>query len=107
VIACNDDDFRFRVLLNSYGKMKSISFGSNTEKLFIDDGDTISKRIWINNRLRSTKNLDVISGLIVCPFLFEYYILFGDSDNIIDNIISLNKMLLNKYQSCPVWLYFD
>ena len=107
VIACNDDDFKFRVLLNHYGSKKSIYFGSLTDTFFIENGDKDLKKGWIDKKMNVLNNRHIIDELRICPFLFEYFILFGDSNNIIDNIISFNKQLLNKYQSVPVWLYFD
>ena len=107
VIACDNDEFKYRVLLNHYGSKKSIYFGDIDESFFTETGDEIYKQKWINLALNKSNNKDILTDLRVCAFLFEYHILFGESDNIIDNIISLNKKLLNKYQSVPVWLYFD
>ena len=86
---------RFKLIMSEYGKLKTYQFGQPNGTTFIDGA---TKQVRDNYRKRHLANKTEyhrITNLIPSPALFSYYILWGDSQNIIQNIEKLNSELRN------------
>ena len=81
---------RYRVILEDNSHF---DFGLDTGKTYIDGVSDLTRT---NYRLRHLGNpieKRLISSLTPSPSLFSYYILWGESRSIEENIKKLNKML--------------
>ena len=86
---------RFRLIMSEYGKLKKYQFGQPNGTTYIDGA---SKQVRDNYRKRHLANKTEyhrITNFIPSASLFSYYILWGDTQNIIKNIETLNSVLRN------------
>jgi hypothetical protein len=83
---------RFRVFLNNN---KYYDFGLKNGNTFIDHFDKQKRLNYRKRHYGNKKEKYLIDNLIPSPALFSYYLLWGDSNNLFENIDELNK-LLNK-----------
>jgi hypothetical protein len=83
---------RFRVFLDNY---KHFDFGLKNGSTFIDHFDKQKRLNYRKRHYGNKKEKYLIDNLIPSPALFSYYLLWGDSNNLFENIDELNK-LLNK-----------
>jgi hypothetical protein len=81
---------RFRVYLDNN---KHYDFGLKTGETYIDHKDKIKRDNYRRRHYNSIKEQPYIQNLIPSPALFSYYLLWGDSSNINQNIKTLNKLL--------------
>ncbi|QIG59358.1 hypothetical protein [Dishui Lake virophage 2] len=87
---------RFRIVFEEDDEIKTVDFGSPVATTFID-GAPIEKRDNYRKRhLANKTEKHRIENLIPSPALFAYWILWGDSQDIIENIIQLQKALRKK-----------
>jgi hypothetical protein len=73
-------------------------FGLDKSKTYLDHHD---KQIRKNYRLRHLGNAterQLIESLTPSPSLFAYFLLWGDSISLIDNIANLNSLFIQKYK---------
>lgn len=63
---------------------------------FIDHKNPKLRDNYRKRHLNNKNEYELISSLTPSPSLFSYYILWGDSDNINNNIKMLNNMFKNK-----------
>jgi len=86
---------RFRLIMSEFGKIKKYQFGQPDGTTYIDGA---SKQVRDNYRKRHLANKTEyhrIANLIPSPALFSYYILWGDTQDIIQNIKKLNSEFRN------------
>ena len=81
---------RFRVYLNNN---KHYDFGLKSGETYIDHRDKIKRDNYRRRHYNSIKEQPYIQNLIPSPALFSYYLLWGDSSSINQNIKTLNKLL--------------
>ena len=81
---------RFRIYLDNN---KHYDFGLKTGETYIDHKDKIKRDNYRRRHYNSIKEQPYIQNLIPSPALFSYYLLWGDSSNINQNIKTLNKLL--------------
>jgi hypothetical protein len=83
---------RFRVFLDNN---KYYDFGLKNGSTFIDHFDEKKRLNYRKRHYANKKEKYLIDNLIVSPALFSYYLLWGEHNNLFENIDELNK-LLNK-----------
>ena len=82
---------RFRVYLNNN---KHYDFGlKDKHETYIDHKDKVRRDNYRRRHYNSIKEQPYIQNLIPSPALFSYYLLWGDSSSINQNIKTLNKLL--------------
>lgn len=72
-------------------------FSSDKSETYIDHKDKKLRDAYRARHLSNKSEYELINNIIPSPALFSYYISWGDSTSIIDNIKSLNKLLKSKY----------
>ena len=80
---------RFRVILDNG---KSYDFGLDTGKTYIDHHDENKRLNYRKRHLGNETEHELINNLIPSPALFSYYLLWGEYDDIMKNIINLNNL---------------
>ena len=63
---------------------------------YIDHKDKKIRENYRKRHLGNKRECELISYLIPSPSLFSYYLLWGDNENLNDNINMLNNMFKNK-----------
>jgi len=86
---------RFRVMINQDGKVKHFDFGLDTGHTYIDHADSAKREAYRKRHYANKKENELIDNLIPSPALFSYYLLWGDSEDIIENIVALQKLFNN------------
>ena len=81
---------RFRIYLDNN---KHYDFGLKTGETYIDHRDKVKRDNYRRRHYNSIREQPYIQNLIPSPALFSYYLLWGDSSNINQNIKTLNKLL--------------
>ena len=82
---------RFRVYLDNN---KHYDFGlKDKHETYIDHKDKVRRNNYRLRHYNSIKEQPYIINLIPSPALFSYYLLWGESSNINQNIKTLNKLL--------------
>ena len=81
---------RFRIYLDNN---KHYDFGLKSGETYIDHRDKIKRDNYRRRHYNSIKEQPYIQNLIPSPALFSYYLLWGDSSSINQNIKTLNKLL--------------
>jgi hypothetical protein len=84
---------RFRIYLDNN---KHYDFGLKTGETYIDHRDKVKRDNYRRRHYNSIREQPYIQNLIPSPALFSYYLLWGDSSNINQNIKTLNKLLKAK-----------
>jgi hypothetical protein len=82
---------RFRIYLDNN---KHYDFGlKDKHETYIDHKDKVRRDNYRRRHYNSIKEQPYIQNLIPSPALFSYYLLWGDSSSINQNIKTLNKLL--------------
>jgi hypothetical protein len=81
---------RFRVLLDNN---KHYDFGLDIGETYIDHKDKLKRDNYRKRHYNSIKEQPYIKNLIPSPALFSYYLLWGESTSIQQNIKMLNKLM--------------
>jgi len=87
---------KYRVYLNDG---TYYDFGLDKSQTYLDHHN---KQIRENYRLRhlgNAKEKELIENLIPSPSLFSYYLLWGDTTSLVDNIANLNSLFIQKYKN--------
>ena len=84
---------RFRITLDIGGKIKHYDFGDPNGFTFVDGATEQTRNNYRKRHLANIKERERIIGNIPSPALFSYKILWGDSPDIMDNLIQLNSEL--------------
>jgi hypothetical protein len=86
---------RFRVYMDDD---KYYDFGLENPVIgsYIDHHDKQIRENYRKRHLGNKRECELISNLIPSPALFSYYLLWGDSEYLNENIKMLNNMLKNK-----------
>lgn len=84
-------DKRFAITLNEHGKINTYHFGLKSGTTFIDHGDEKKREAYIARHMGNKKEKHLISNLIPSPALFSAKLLWGQTMDIISNLIGLQK----------------
>lgn len=84
---------RFRVKLDNG---KSYDFGLDTGETYIDHKDKTKRLNYRKRHLGNETENILINNLTPSPSLFSYYLLWGEYDDIMKNIIYLNNLWSSK-----------
>jgi hypothetical protein len=85
----NRKNKRFKVTLDS-GEI--YHFGLDTGKTYVDHGNKKKRDAYISRHLGNRTERYLIENLIPSASLFSYWIIWGDTTDLIRNIGKLNKM---------------
>ena len=80
---------RFRVYLDDN---KHFDFGLRTGQTYIDHRDKVKRDNYRKRHYNNTAEQPYIINLIPSPALFSYYLLWGESTSLQQNIKTLNKI---------------
>ena len=83
---------RFRVMINQDGKVKHYDFGLDTGSTYIDHADDAKREAYWKRHLGNPKEEELITHLVPSPALFSAALLWGDSEDITENIVALQKL---------------
>lgn len=86
---------RFRIYMND-SKFYDFGLKNPVKGTYIDHKDKKIRENYRKRHLNNKNEYDLITNLIPSPSLFSFYILWGDYDNINDNIKMLNNMFKYK-----------
>jgi hypothetical protein len=89
IIAINKD-----LKYNDSKYKKYIDFGDKYGNTYLDHKDEELRINYFNRHYNNKKEKRFIDNLIMSPSLLSLFILWGPFDNIINNIILLNKILM-------------
>jgi len=82
---------RFRIYLDNN---KHYDFGlKDKHETYIDHKDKVRRDNYRRRHYNSSREQPYIINLVPSPALFSYYLLWGDSSSINQNIKTLNKLL--------------
>lgn len=90
-------DKRFRICLCIDGRIKHFDFGAKMGSTFVDHGDERKRTNYLARHCANPTERYRIENLVPSNALFSAYLLWGDSTNLIDNLINLNALFLAKY----------
>lgn len=82
---------RFKITLNEGGKINTYHFGLKDGATFIDHGDHKKREAYLARHMGNKKENHLISNLIPSPALFSAKLLWGQTMDIISNLIGLQK----------------
>lgn len=85
---------RYRVTLDTG---KSYDFGLDTGFTYIDGATDEGRSAFRARHYANKIEKKLIDNLIPSPSLFSYYLLWGDSNSLKQNILSLNKLFKTKH----------
>lgn len=81
---------RFVATLNNGEK---IHFGNKGSSTYLDHHDKTKRDNYRKRHLLNPLENSLINNLKMSPALLSYYVLWGDSTNMNNNVINLNKLL--------------
>jgi hypothetical protein len=84
---------RFRVYLDNN---KHYDFGLKNGSTYLDHHDKIKRQNYRKRHYNSVKEKPFIENLIPSPSLFSYYLCWGESTSLDQNVKALNKLLKTK-----------
>ena len=87
---------RFRIRYTDDMRVKHTDFGAEHGSTYIDHSDLKKRANYRKRHLANATEAHRIENFIPSPATFSYYILWGDSDDLFDNLIQLQKDW-NKY----------
>jgi len=88
---------RFRITLDISGKEKHFDFGSKGGRTFIDEGNVVKRTNFLKRHLANRLERERVENLIPSPALFSIMLLWGDSTDLTDNIVHLNKLFKSTF----------
>jgi hypothetical protein len=72
-------------------KVKHTDFGAENGHTFLDHHDLKKRENYRKRHLANKTEKERIENYIPSPATFSYYLLWGDSDDLLENIIQLQK----------------
>ena len=78
------------------GKTRTYHFGLDIGSTYIDHQDKAKREAYRKRHYANKKEKYLIDNNIPSPALFSYKLLWGDSSNLTENIISLQKEFATK-----------
>ena len=87
---------RLRIVINEDGEEKTYHFGFDGGSTYIDHQDKEKRSAYRKRHYANKKEKQLIDNLIPSPALFSYKLLWGDSPDITDNIVDLQKKFNKK-----------
>jgi len=79
------------------GTLKYVDFGYAAGKTYIDHGDEKLRDLYRARHINNIKERAAIQNLAATPATLSYYLLWGDSKSLGDNVRALNKLWADKY----------
>lgn len=90
-------DKRYRITLEfPDGKMKSWDFGLKGANTYIDSGDKLKRENYWKRHTANPVERHRIKNAIPSNALFSACLLWGDSDDLTDNLVELQRILNKK-----------
>jgi hypothetical protein len=91
LIPSPNPDKRYRIIIKENGKMKSFDFGLNGANTYIDSGDKLKRENYWKRHCGNPIERQRILTNIPSPALFSAKLLWGNSSDLTNNIISLQR----------------
>jgi hypothetical protein len=82
---------RFAITLNENGKINTYHFGLKSGTTFIDHGDEAKRKAYLARHMANKKENYLIETLTPSPALFSAKLLWGQTMDIIRNLIGLQQ----------------
>jgi len=82
---------RFRIRYTDDMKVKHVDFGAEHGSTYIDHEDLKKRANYRKRHLANATERNRIENLIPSPATFSYYLLWGDTTDLFDNLIQLQK----------------
>lgn len=82
---------RFRITYSDNMKVKHTDFGLDGGETYLDHEDKKKRDAYRARHLGNKTERHRIENFIPSPATFSYYLLWGDSTNLFDNLIQLQK----------------
>ena len=81
---------KYRVILSDG---KHYDFGLRGSSTYLDHKDVAKREAYRKRHLGNPREKQLIYGLKPSPATFSYYLLWGDSTNLQQNILQLNRLM--------------
>lgn len=91
IVKSTNENKRFSAMLDIDGKTKLFHFGQSGGKTYIDHHDTRLRDNYRKRHLASPREYEYITNLTPSPATLSFWILWGDSTDIFQNIVDLQK----------------
>lgn len=98
LLPARSDTKRFEIVLNIDGEIKSYQFGAKDGSTYIDHGDEKKRDNYRRRHLANRVEAHRIHYLIPSPALFSYRLLWGDSTDLFDNLVDLQREFNLRYK---------
>ena len=92
----NRENKRFKITLDIDGKQKSWHFGAKHGSTYLDHHDPVKRANYLKRHLANPTERERILNNIPSNALFSAKLLWGDSTDLLDNLIQLNALLRKK-----------
>lgn len=93
----NKPDKRYKITLEyPDGKMKSWDFGLKDGSTYIDSGDKLKRENYWKRHCGNAVEKHRIKNIIPSASLFSARLLWGETTNLTDNLVHLQKLLNKK-----------
>jgi len=89
---------RFEIVLNINGENISYEFGAKDGSTYIDHGDEKKRTNYRRRHLANRTEAYRIHHLVPSPALFSYRLLWGDSTDLFDNLVDLQRDFNLRYK---------
>ena len=90
---------RFRITLEIDGREKHWDFGAKDGSTYLDHEDEKKRAAYWARHCANPKERSRIIGIEPSAALFSAYLLWGNSPDIFDNLVALNALLHQKYNT--------
>ena len=91
-----DNPKRFKVIMLEWGKKRVYQFGQPNGFTYIDGASKNTRRNYLLRHMANETEAYLINNNIPSPALFSAKLLWGNSNNLIENINNLNE-IFKKY----------
>lgn len=91
IVASSKPNKRFRIVLNENSLCRSYDFGAKTGSTYIDHEDSKKRNNYRKRHLANPAEREKIENLVPSPALFAYRLLWGNSTDLFENLIDLQK----------------
>nr|WPF46636.1 MAG: hypothetical protein [Lake Baikal virophage 8] len=88
--------FRITLDLTGEGDLKHWDFGAKNGQTYIDHQDEAKRTNYLKRHCANPRERERIREIIPSPALFSAYILWGQSTDLLENLVHLNSLLKKK-----------
>jgi len=89
---------RFKIVLNVDGHDYTFNFGAKEGRTYIDHGDEKKREAYRRRHYANTVEKYRIDNIIPSPALFNWKLLWGDKNDLLDNLIQLQREFNARYK---------